>query len=177
MNELPVRKKMRLNDYNYSQEGVFFITVCVKDKHEILGKTVGSDDPGAPSSDDPGAPSSDDPGAPYMKLSAYGNIVKKYVEEIEKHYPISIDKYIIMPNHVHMLIAVLNGAPRSSCPTMIIPRIVATLKKVTNREIGFNIWQTSYYDHVIRNNADYQRVWLYIDENPVKWKEDKYFLT
>ena len=68
-----------------------------------------------------------------------------------------------------------NGVPRSSRPTMLIPNMIAALKKMINKEIGINIWQTSYHDHVIRDEEDYQIHLKYIEENPAKWAEDEYY--
>lgn len=91
MKELRKRKHIRLKSYDYSQNGAYFVTVCVKDKHEILGEIVGSADLGAPQ----------------MKLSDYGCIVQKYILSIEPHYDDArIDKYVIMLNHIHMVIVV-----------------------------------------------------------------------
>ena len=94
----------------------------------------------------------------------------------------SIDKYAIMPNHVHMIILLKNenrdyqnGAMRTSRPTAI-PNLLRSLKIMVSKEIGFSLWQASYYDHIIRSEEDYLRIWQYIDENPAKWAEDKYFV-
>ena len=121
----------------------------------------------------------DDLGAPHVELSEYGKIVQKNIELIESHYNnVSVSKYTIMPNHVHIIIAISNpqnGVPGSSRPTALISTIIAAFKKFTTKEMETNIWQTSYCDHIIRNEADYLRVWQYIDENPAKWTEDAYY--
>jgi REP element-mobilizing transposase RayT len=83
-----------------------------------------------------------------------------------------------MPNHVHLIVRVTtagNGAPGSSRPTQTIPQVVAALKRFSNQEAGIKLWQTSYHDHIIRNEADYLRIWNYIDTNPAKWREDCYY--
>ena len=167
--ELRQRKKNRLQGYNYSRAGCYFITICARERAELFGEivhlwnTVGRDDPGAPS----------------VKLSQYGQIVEKYIRSIQTAYEYAhVDKYVIMPNHIHMMIQVgrsKSGAPGSSRPTQLIPRIVAALKRFSNREAGFDMWQTSYHDHIIRNEADYRRIWEYIDTNPAKWREDCYY--
>ncbi|MDR1668790.1 MAG: transposase [Oscillospiraceae bacterium] len=159
MRELNSRKATRLKTHDYSEAGYYFITMCVKDKHEMLGTVVGSDDLGAP----------------LIRLSEYGAIAAEYISQIEFHYDVSVDKYVIMPNHIHMLIQIKNGVPGSSRPTMLIPAIIAALKKMVTKRIGFDMWQGSYHDHIIRNETEYQRIWKYIDENPLNWKEDCYF--
>jgi len=57
---------------------------------------------------------------------------------------------------------------------MLVPTIMAVYKKYTNKEYGYNMWQASYYDHIIRDEPEYRRVWQYIDDNPARWEEDKY---
>ena len=164
--ELPVRKSIRLKGYDYSSAGYYFITICVKDRHEMLGRIVGHDDPACRS---------------VVELSEYGNISEKYIKTIEPHYNgVFVDKYCIMPNHIHIIFAVCgggSGAPGSSRPTTaLIPRIMSAYKKYTNKEFGFNMWQDRYYDEIIRNAEAYQNIWRYIDENPARWVEDKYFI-
>jgi len=70
-----------------------------------------------------------------------------------------------------------NGAPRASRPTnALIPAIVTVIKKKTNKAFGFNMWQSSFHDRIIRDEDEYRRVWQYIDDNPAKWAEDEYFI-
>ena len=163
--DLRTRKSIRLENRNYSKNGAYFITICVQDRHELLGEIVVG---------------GDDLGAPYVKLSEHGNIVQRNIELIELHYRhVSVDKYVIMPNHIHIIIVLSNptgGVPGSSRPTALIPSIVAALKKFSTKQIGYSIWQRSYHDHIIRNEDDYLRICQYIDENPAKWKEDYYFV-
>ena len=112
-------------------------------------------------------------------MSEYGDIIQKEIEETYLHYKnIVVDKFVIMPNHVHMIIIIddENGAPRASRPTTaLIPMVIAILKKKTNKMYGFDMWQTSYHDRIIRDKDEYQREWQYIDENPARWLEDEYF--
>jgi len=123
--------------------------------------------------------------APYIELSEYGKIADKHINKINAiNNIISIDKYVIMPNHIHMIIFIRNpetssigksGAMRTSRPTSAsIPSIMRSFKTMITKEIGFSLWQTTYHDHIIRDEADYQRTWQYIDENPAKWAEDEF---
>ena len=171
----PKRKQNRLRGYDYGRPGYYFVTICANQRAEFfwdmvaenlavkLGSCVGRDDLGAP----------------YANLSHYGHIVEKYIVSIPTAYDgVFVDKYVIMPNHVHLIIRVNrseDGAPRSSRPTRLIPRIIAAMKRFSNQEAGFNMWQTSYHDHIIRSEADYRRIWEYIDTNPSKWREDCYY--
>ncbi|MCL2673869.1 MAG: transposase [Defluviitaleaceae bacterium] len=123
--------------------------------------------------------------APHVRLSKYGLIAQKYLEQIESHYQnVFVDKYVVMPNHIHVLIRVSendiapinNGAPRSSRPTSMLPRVLTAFKKLTNKEFGFNIWQDSYNDHIIRDENDYLIHLQYIENNPTKWAYDRYYV-
>lgn len=100
---METRRSARLPKYDYGKQGVYFVTLCTYQRQCTLS-TVGRDDLGAPS----------------LRLSVIGKIVEHYIRTIPRAYPyVSIDSYVIMPNHVHMLISVLcdDGAPRSSRPT------------------------------------------------------------
>ncbi len=159
---METRKALRLDGYDYSAQGAYFLTLCTQHQRCILSR-VGRDDLGAPC----------------VCLTVAGCIVDRYIRSISAAYPhIVVDQYIIMPNHVHLLLTVLHndGAPGSSRPTALIPRVVAALKRFTNREASCKLWQTSYYDHIIRDEADYTARYNYILDNPRRWAEDEYYI-
>jgi len=107
-------------------------------------------------------------------LSEKGKIVKKHIENCNKKLNnVFVDEYIIMPNHVHIIISLI-GSPRSATPT--IPTIVNSYKSIVSKEIGYSIWQRNYYEHIIRNEKEYLKVKEYIINNPAQWAEDKYYL-
>lgn len=91
----------------------------------------------------------------------------------------SVDKYVVMPNHIHVIFVIPppqdggNGPMRTSAPT--IPGLVRYFKRMVTQQCGQAIWQRSYYDHIIRNETDYLRIWNYIDTNPAKWGDDEYY--
>lgn len=161
MGDLPKRKNMRLKDYDYSQNGAYFITICVKDKQELLGKIdVGATVPGRSAS------------SPQIELSEIGRIVDVAIKHNEKN-DVTISKYVIMPNHIHMIVLIRSDTgDRGRSPLQLIVR---NMKAFITKQIGFSFWQRSYYDHIIRNEDEYRRIWQYIDTNPAKWAEDKYF--
>ncbi|MCI9588723.1 MAG: hypothetical protein HFF60_12300 [Oscillospiraceae bacterium] len=171
----PQRRKNRLQGYDYSRTGWYFITVCTKQKEHLLGEVR--------TSLTPSPVGRDDLGAPFTALSLYGQITEKYIRSIPAAYPdVRVDKYVIMPNHVHLIIRIVrsehngpsrDGAPRSSRPT--ISGVIGALKRFVNQKTGASIWQTSFHDHIIRGEADYLRIWHYIDTNPAKWREDCYY--
>lgn len=85
------------------------------------------------------------------------------------HNGVYLNHYVIMPNHIHMIIELDNGTTTS------LSTIVGLLKSGISREIGFSVWQRSFHDHIIRNETDYKNIWNYIENNPAKWAMDKYY--
>lgn len=157
----------RLANYDYGQEGCYFITFCTKRRSPILSRIVGRDDPGAPYR---------------LELLPAGRILDGYLQKIPVAYPnITMHHSVIMPNHVHLLLSVdvgertAKGAPRSSRPTQLVPRMITALKRFTNQDMQTDLWQDGFHDHIIRNEADYLRIWSYMDQNPSKWREDCYY--
>ena len=150
---VPKRKNIRLKDYDYSSNGMYFLTICTDKRKNLLSKIVGGDDLGAPKK---------------IFLKPYGKIVEKYILSIEKAYDtVTVENYIIMPNHIHLLILIDNyGLPRSSAPT--ISNIVSALKRFTNHDCHYKLWQRGYYDHIIRNQSDFEYHWNYIEYNALK---------
>lgn len=167
----PERKTIRLKDYDYSTPGWYFITICTKGKEKLLCQIVGTAVPGGPQ----------------VQLTGYGKIVDRRLREMSDFYDtVKIDKFVVMPNHIHLLIHIsedcggpgeIPGGPSgTTVPTSVIGRFVGTFKRLCNRECGKNIWQSRSYDHIIRNEADYQEIWTYIDQNPAKWREDRFYV-
>ena len=104
-------------------------------------------------------------------LKPYGEIVDKYITRINSVYKnISVENYIIMPNHIHLLIFIdgyTNGTMWASSPTKL-GSVVRSFKTMVTKEIGFSIWQRSYYDEIIRDEKHFQYVWSYIEYNALK---------
>ncbi len=161
---LPQRKQNRMEEYDYSLDGAYFVTICIKNKEQIFWDDVNV-----------GA----DIIRPWnYRLSKYGKIVDTAINAIHDHYPtVYIDKYVIMPDHIHMIIVIdennksvlnMDGGRLIAAPTLSV--IVGQLKRVVSKQIGFSIWQKSYHDHIIRNVHDYNGICRYIDENPKKYE-------
>jgi len=144
MEQYPRRKRLRLQDYDYSQNGYYFLTVCTKGRKCFLSEITYDKD-----------------GSAKTALTPYGEITETYIKSIP-----GIDKYVIMPNHIHLIIHKTNGKSIASD--------IRSFKGLVTKQVGESIWQDSYYDHVIRNEADYREKWRYIDENPAKWITDEY---
>ena len=90
-----------------------------------------------------------------------------------------VDKYVIMPNHIHVLLMVdstQSGPPGASAPTQaLIPRFVSAFKRMVHQEIDIKIFQRSYHDHIVRNEKDYLRIWQYMENNPKQWEMDCFY--
>lgn len=149
--KLPQRKKIRLQGYDYSTAGAYFITICTQNHRKIFWETVGADiiRPNE------------------IKLSKYGLLVETAIKNISEHYEnMVVDKYCIMPDHIHLLISSTDGR-MISAPTM--SRAIGQMKRWVSKHAGSSFWQKSYFDHIIRNENDYRENWEYIDRNPQTW--------
>ena len=206
--EFPIRKSTRLQKYDYSAPGAYFITVCTQNRKQILSQIVKSSVcdsdrmmPNNTVGEGSALPKTTDQAASNetvgegsalpktaLNMTPYGATVDKWIREISNKYShISVDHYVIMPNHIHLLISVKRPNGRGDpSPTENVEvkspgviEAIAWLKYHTTKEIKekFNtfdipIWQRSFHDHVIRNEEDYYEVAKYIAENPICWEED-----
>ena len=162
--DLPERKPNRLPNFDYSTPGAYFITICTENKRPILSQIVGG-----------GALD-----APHTQLTGIGQIVRQYILFGNNIEGLTVDKFVIMPNHIHLILLIdsrpASGTSWAPSPTnAAIPHFVSTLKRFFHRDIGRKIFQRSYHDHVIRNEKDYLKIWEYIDNNPTRWKEDCFY--
>ena len=175
-----MRKNIRLKNYDYSQDGLYYITICVKGRHEILGTvTVGAiiNRPQIANHTQIVNRPQPDIRVPRVELSECGRIADQAINGIEKHYPyVSVDKYIIMPDHLHMILALRNngGGGRLIIAPTSVSFVVQQLKRCVSKQVGSSIWQKSFHEHVIRSEPEYQEIWKYIDENPRRWADGRY---
>ena len=161
---LPERKNIRLQNFDYNLNGKYFITICVKERKKLLSKIFAAEHAFE---------------QPKIILYEKGEIANKYITQMNDFYgEISIEKYTIMPDHIHLILCVQNGQSGTPAPAnrskkhaanSAVSRFVSTFKRFCNKEYGENIWQSRYYDHVIRNDADYNEVLEYIENNPINW--------
>ena len=177
MEEFRKRKNTRLYGVNYNEMGAYFITICTEKRRCSLSRVVGTGVPDGPS----------------VELLPYGKIAEKYIDQLNHFYnDISVECYVIMPNHIHLLLFVKpnqnenfeselspgNGPSRTPVPTIqnsVVSRFISTFKRFCNKEYGENIWQYRSYDHIIRNQKDYDEHIKYIYENPMYWQSDKLY--
>lgn len=155
--DLPKRKNIRLNDYNYSSNGAYFITSCTKNKENLLWKNVGANCVRP---------------LDQLPLSKIGIVIENEIYKLNTIYEnIKVDKYQIMPNHIHLIIFIYEDSNGRTQFAPTISRIIKQFKGSITKQIGFSIWQKSFYDRVIRNEKEYQSVWNYIHNNPLKYLE------
>ena len=166
MEELRKRKKIRLSNADYNRIGVYFLTICTSERKCILSNVVEKENTDIYK----------------VELTRYGEVVDKKIREISDFYDnISIEHYVVMPNHVHLLLYVKkdengpSGTPVPTTQNSVVSRFLSTLKRFCNKEIGENIWQYRSYDHIIRNSKDYEEHVKYIYENPTNWYYDELY--
>lgn len=206
------RRSIRLQGYDYSQEGLYFITLCCQDRAHLFGKIVD--------------------GA--MIFNDAGLQAQKCWQDIPNHFPNAVlHEYIIMPNHIHGIIEFVganqyspnNNSPNNDSPNNDSPNQkfsdngndvenndktkdlelvngtknfsplpnatwrspsktigsvirgfkIGVTKWMRNNTTVVNVWQRNYYDHIIRNEKDYDRISEYIKNNPILWKEDRFY--
>ena len=150
--KLPDRQRNRLEEFDYSQNGAYFITICIQERKKILSEIVGD-------------------GFPVPKLP--GRIAEEMIFQIPIKYPeVFIDKFVIMPDHIHMLLRISGtGNPSPTLGNVIGWYKYQVTKKINQaRNVqSMRVFQRSYYDHVIRNQRDYNETWEYIENNPKAW--------
>ncbi len=173
--ELPKRKDLRLKQYDYSSAGAYFVTICIKDRKRILSDII------KPSV---GVGALDDPPTPQIRLTEIGKVTEKYLLSSENIPGVKIDRYVIMPDHIHIIIFLYpdkyttrkDGSSRAPTPTNeMLPHIVSTFKRFCNKEFGNNIFQRGYSEHIIRDREDYETRRKYIHENPIRWYYDELY--
>ncbi len=142
------RKKLRLNGFDYSTNGAYFVTLCTINRKCILSSIRKSGNYSYPE----------------VKLTDIGLIVKKYMNNIP-----GITNYVIMPNHIHLIVE------KENILNSVLSNDIRSFKTLVTKEVGFQIWQSSFYDHIIRDDYDYNVHLQYINDNPIKWCEDKYY--
>ncbi len=186
--ELPQRRSLRMQGYDYSQPGAYFVTICAQNRQCIFGQIIDGE----------------------MQLNEISEIVVEWWNRIPQHYPfVEIDDFVIMPNHIHGIISwnidVGTGSPRQKQDPIVgtgsphpkqnpivgtgsprpndapnLGKIVGYFKYQSTKYInqlnntpGKRIWQSRYHDHIIRNDQDLQRLREYIQNNPKKWELDQ----
>ena len=159
MSKLPTRKQNRLSDYDYSSNGYYHLTICSADKKNIFSKIIRDDLYGYCS-----------------ELTEIGNTVDQAINDIELHYnTVCVHRYMIMPNHIHLLVSIDRG-PFQEKASPTVSDVVKGMKTAVTKKLGQNVFQSSFYDHVVKNEKDLENVITYIEQNPQKWEDDEYYM-
>ena len=198
------RRSIRLKGYDYSQSGLYFLTICVQHKACLFGEITDGE----------------------LFLNDAGRIVESCWLEIPQHYPdVVLHEYVVMPNHIHGIIEITynendvlptveipntqsvgakNLSPfennvqtltmtddfsqnsmrsidfsplrRPKCKSRSIGAIVRGFKIGVTKQMGYSVWQRNYHEHIIRNNDMYQYIANYIINNPLKWGNDRFYV-
>jgi len=144
------RKRNRIPNFDYSLPNYYYLTLCTHNRNCYFGKPD--------------------------QLNDIGITVKSHIERLDTSYPqVRVDKYVVMPNHIHMIL-VLEGKKTPEIPHIISQFKGAVSKEIRKKYPGLQLWQRSYYDHVIRDQLGYEQIWLYIEGNPQCWEKDDHFV-
>ena len=170
-------KSDRLEGYDYSQNGIYFVTICAKNREYFFGSIENG----------------------RMCLTDIGKIANEFWKEIPKHFPfVILDEFIVMPNHVHGIIEICNKAdacrdealprlyigkyplmskmsPKQKSLSVIVGSFKAVVSKISNKkfpDVNFQ-WQSRFYDHIIRNDESLDKIREYVQINPKMWEQDK----
>lgn len=168
-NKLPVRKPLRIPHYDYNTPGAYFLTFCTHNRTPFLSHVVGAIHE-----------------SPESQLTDLGKIVDATIQNIPTHLNVTIDRYVIMPNHVHMIAIIteenalreIHKSPlqgRSIMSKLIGYIQMNSSKKIRQRCGEIAVWQRGYHDHVIRNQEDYVALADYIQTNPLRWELDRLY--
>lgn len=161
MKDLPKRKHPRLKNYDYGSNGYYFVTINTFKNRNVLSM-VGRGLAPAEEAE--------------IKLTEIGRIAEKQLFDLETRYPcVKIDKYVIMPNHIHIIL-ILDNQTAGASPRPTVSDIICTYKSLTTRlcnkkfnTSGRKLFQVSFYDEIIENENHYLENWQYIENNPLKY--------
>ena len=169
------RRSIRLTGYNYAGPGAYFVTICARERKHVLGRVKGGK----------------------VVLSDVGGIVAESWQWLAERHPyVALDVWVVMPNHLHGIIVINDGEPHGDmdtsrsrgasrrAPTVIGPplkrkplgQLIGAFKTVSTKRInqtrgtaGMSFWQRGYYEHIVRNERDMDRIRWYIIDHPLKW--------
>ena len=173
------RRSIRLPGYDYSRSGAYFVTICTQNRECMFGKIVGGE----------------------MVLNDAGRMINIVWDEMQGNYPgVETDEFVVMPNHTHGIIVLVgagprtcpdngqpknNGHPQGVAPTLSLPDVVHRFKTMTTKrytdgvkQSGWapypgKLWQRNYYEHIIRNEQELNKIREYIVNNPFNWQSDE----
>jgi len=177
------RRSIRLKGYDYSQAGLYFITICTQNRECLFGHITNGE----------------------MILNDAGKMVETEWLNLKTRFPnIELHEYVVMPNHFHGILEIVGaalvaaqsaqsqtekdkGQPQGIAPTKTVGDMMDAFKSITTVEyirgvknsgwqpFDGKLWQRNYYEHIIRNEKSYETISEYILNNPAKWQDDKFY--
>lgn len=169
---LPIRKNLRIKDFDYKSENIYFVTICSKNQECIF---CNIDDEITNVNFDVIDFNN------CIHYSNIGMIIVKALESIETIYiGVKLKEYVIMPNHLHLLIQITDEI-ENNANDIDISKIIGSFKRFVTQLVNKGnkqkivVWQKSFYEHIVRNEKDYNRILEYIIYNPYRWKLDEYY--
>ncbi len=172
--ELPKRKSTRLKNYDYSSTGVYFVTICIQDRKQILSEIIKTARHAIDEPENSAVGEGLAPPAYLVKLKPCGEVAREQLQLIEQRFPsVSVKDYIIMPDHVHVILYLRKEAGGAS-PSPTLDDVICAFKSLTSRSCkqkhGIEkMFQRSSAEHIIRDMEDYETRRKYIYENPERW--------
>jgi len=161
------RRSIRLRGYDYTQAGAYFVTICSHGRECLFGEILEGE----------------------MELNQYGKVIAASWEKVNREYPgLKLDRWVVMPNHLHGIIAINDRTPGGSrtAPTTdmrgpkTLGRLLGAFKTVSTKQInilrgtpGVPLWQCNYYERIIRDEDELDRIRSYIEDNPRMWEMDR----
>jgi REP element-mobilizing transposase RayT len=167
----PTRRSTRLRGYDYAQAGAYFVTLCVAGRLSLLGQVTAGE----------------------IHLSPAGTMVAEVWSGLDRHYPVGVDAFVVMPTHVHGILVLgedcdgdgLRHGSTAPAPSLSLSTLVQRFKTFTQHEYGRGVasqgwprysgrlWQQRFYDHVVRSERDLAAIREYIANNPLQWQLDR----
>ncbi|MGX3021292.1 REP-associated tyrosine transposase [Ursidibacter sp. B-7004-1] len=148
------RNNMRLPYYNYSQYGCYFVTICTKNRNCLLSNIINGK----------------------VQLSEIGVMIEETLKNLLNDYPQSeFSNYVIMPNHLHFIWFNQDNVLLSDLVRKLKGITAKKYREMMNNQIYESLWQRSFYEHIIRNEEDFLRIWEYIENNPLQWHLDRFY--
>ena len=166
-NEMPNRKHPRLDKFDYSSVGAYFVTICAQDRRCFLSEIVDK------STEDKKTDIT-------VRCTKYGLVAERLLLDLHTRFPfVEVDKYVIMPNHIHILFIFRREteAGENRATLMDVVGAYKSLASIECKKIGLDgkMFQTSFYEHIIRNRNDYEQTLKYIEDNPLNWYYDELY--
>lgn len=177
--EIHHRRSIRLQGYDYAQAGAYFVTICTLDRECLFGRVVDGQ----------------------MRLSEAGEVVAgEWINTADVRDEVALDEWVVMPNHFHGILVIADGrgaavgrgmarrapmAERFGRPVSgSVPTIIRSCKSAVTRRVnelrqtpGAGLWQRNYWEHVIRDEAECDRIRAYIRDNPARWEGDRLYTS